>query len=84
MTTERTSQRGRERIESSLGNPELSASQVAEIQSLIEDSGALAECESLIETLLAQSLEALGHPEMNEEVAQSLSEMALAATRRKS
>jgi len=84
MTAERTSQQGRAKIESSLGNSELSASQVAEIQSLIEDSGALTECESLIETLLAQSLEALGHPEMNQEVAQSLSEMALAATRRKS
>jgi geranylgeranyl diphosphate synthase type I len=84
ITAERTSPQGRAKIESSLGNPNLSSSQVAEIQVLIEDSGALSECEGLIETLLSQSLVALEHPELDIEVAKSLREMAMAATKRKS
>ena len=84
MTAERTPPEDRAKIESSLGDPTLSASQVAEIQRLIEDSGALSECEGLIERLLDQSLRSLEHPEMNLEVSKSLREMAVAATRRKS
>jgi geranylgeranyl diphosphate synthase type I len=84
LTAERTSLEGRAKIESSLGNLNLDPSQVAEIQRLIEDSGALSECEELIEVLLGQALSALEHPEMNSEIAKSLREMAIAATRRKS
>ena len=84
MTAERSSPDDRAKIDRSLGDPTLSASQVAEIQRLIEDSGALSECEGLIERLLDQSLKSLEHPEMNVEIAKSLREMAVAATRRKS
>ena len=84
MTCERSSPDSRSKIERSLGDPTLNAIQVAEIQHLIEDSGALSECEELIERLLHQSLSALEHPEMNQEIAKSLQEMAVAATRRKS
>lgn len=84
MTSERTSAEGRAKIESALGDPTLNPSQVAEIQRLIEDSGALSECEVLIERLLDQSLKSLEHPEMNNQIAQSLRDMAIAATKRKS
>ena len=84
MTCERASSDVRTKIERSLGDPTLNPIQVAEIQRLIEDSGALSECEELIERLLDQSLTALEHPEMNLEIAKSLREMAIAATRRKS
>jgi geranylgeranyl diphosphate synthase type I len=84
MTAERSSEASKAKIEAAMGNPELSAIQVAEIQKLIEDSGALSECELLIDQLLNQSLSALEHPELRSEISQSLREMAIAATRRES
>lgn len=84
MTAERSDSNVRERIERSLGDSTLNSIQVAEIQGLIEDSGALAECEELIEQLLNQSLSALEHPEMDINIAKCLEDMALAATKRKS
>lgn len=84
MTAERSDSNVRERIERSLGDSTLNSIQVAEIQGLIEDSGALAECEELIEQLLDQSLSALEHPEIDLEIAKCLEDMALAATKRKS
>jgi geranylgeranyl diphosphate synthase type I len=84
MTAERSDSDVRARIERALGDSTLNAIQVAEIQRLIEDSGALAECEELIERLLNQALSALEHPELDGNVARSLKEMALAATKRKS
>lgn len=71
-------------LDAALGNPTLNASQVAQIQQLVKDSGALAECEELIEKLLKEALDSLEHPALNFEVANQLREMAIAATKRKS
>jgi geranylgeranyl diphosphate synthase type I len=71
-------------LKSALGNPNLDDSQVAQIQELVKDSGALAECEKLIEQLLKESLHALEHPALDTSVAKYLREMAVAATDRKS
>lgn len=84
MTAERSDASVRAKIERALGDSTLNSTQVAEIQRLIEDSGALVECEELIERLLNQALSALEHPELESNAAMSLKEMALAATKRKS
>ena len=84
MTAERSDSLTQAKIERHLGDPNLDRIQVAEIQRLIEDSGALAECEELIGRLLDQALSALKNPELDGEIAERLKEMALAATKRKS
>ena len=84
LTLSKLDAAGRGRLERALGDPTLNQNQVAEIQQLIEDSGALVECERLIEELLAQALNSLAHPSLVGEVAEQLNQMAVAATRRKS
>ena len=71
-------------LETALGNPNLDSVQVAQIQKLVKDSGALDECEKLIQQLLQEALAALEHPALNVDVSNLLRDMAVAATKRKS
>lgn len=84
LATSKMSDTSHSILQSALGNPNLDNSQVAQIQELVKDSGALAECEKLIEQLLQESLRALEHPALDTSVANYLREMAVAATNRKS
>ena len=84
LTAKKMSETDHALLEAALGNPDLDNSQVAQIQELVKDSGALAECEELIERLLQEALNSLKHPALNGDVAKHLSEMAVAATNRKS
>ena len=84
LTAKKMSETDHSFLEAALGNPDLDNSQVAQIQELVKDSGALAECEELIERLLQEALNSLKHPALNGDVAKHLSEMAVAATNRKS
>ncbi len=84
LTSLRLDPAERSKLDSALGSSSLDGAQVAQIQQLVKDSGALAECEELIERLLKEALESLKHPGLNEEVANYLREMAVAATNRKS
>ncbi|MFM9099616.1 MAG: polyprenyl synthetase family protein, partial [Actinomycetota bacterium] len=84
LTASRLSAADHSTLTASLGNPNLDSSQVAQIQQLVKDSGALEECEALIEQLLNEALNSLKHPALDAEVATKLNEMAVAATKRKS
>jgi len=84
LTAKKMSETDHALLEAALGNPDLDNSQVAQIQELVKDSGALAECEELIERLLQEALNSLKHPALNGDVAKHLNEMAVAATNRKS
>ncbi len=84
LTASRLSAADHSTLTAALGNPNLDSSQVAQIQQLVKDSGALDECEALIEQLLNEALNSLKHPALDAEVATKLNEMAIAATKRKS
>ena len=84
LTSSRLSAADHLKLAQALGNSNLDNSQVAQIQQLVKDCGALAECEELIEDLLQQALNSLKHPSLNKDVADHLRGMAIAATNRKS
>jgi geranylgeranyl diphosphate synthase type I len=68
-------------LDAALGRP-LTGSEVAELQRLIERSGAHAEVESRIEKLTAESLSAVDSPAVADEARPALRELAAAATQR--
>lgn len=84
LTLSRLDSVDKRKLETALGDPSLDRSQVAEIQRLIEDSGALQDCENLIAELLRQADQALTYPGLSPEVVKMLRTMALAATKRES
>jgi geranylgeranyl diphosphate synthase type I len=70
-----------QRLELALGQP-LSGRQVADLQRLIERSGAHARVEKLIEELTADATRAIGHAPVTEAARTRLAELARAATQR--
>jgi geranylgeranyl diphosphate synthase type I len=70
------------RIDSALGRP-LSPVEVAEVRGLIDQTGARAEVERLIEKLTAQALDALEASALAEPGRGALRDLAIAATRRR-
>ncbi|MEV0584745.1 polyprenyl synthetase family protein [Nonomuraea sp. NPDC050310] len=66
-----------------LGDPELDAAGVAALRSIIEDTGALQECEDLIGSYLEESLAVLDKAPVTGEAKAALAELAVAATSRK-
>ena len=71
-------------LNGSLGNPNLSAAQIGELQAMITECGARAECESIAEELLAKALAALDESDLQPEIASRLQELAVMAVRRSS
>lgn len=74
----------RDEIESALGNTNLSEVETTRIQVAIEESGARAECERLIDQLLDESLDSLKESYVAAEVKSLLEEIANLATKRSS
>ncbi|HEX4812767.1 MAG TPA: polyprenyl synthetase family protein [Nonomuraea sp.] len=66
-----------------LGDPGLDERGVTTLRSIIEDTGALQECEDLIAGYLAQALSALDEAPVTAEARTALTELAIAATTRK-
>lgn len=79
---ERASSTQAERLRSGLGDPGLGVDGVTELREIIEDTGARAETESAIDTLLTASLDALHHMALPEPTTSVLEGLAFAATRR--
>ncbi|MFM2175529.1 MAG: hypothetical protein RLZZ527_605 [Actinomycetota bacterium] len=71
-------------LESLLGNPALTRSEISRAQHLITASGAASECELLIETRFQDAIAALNHESLPLEVTKSLVAMAQMATKRSS
>jgi geranylgeranyl diphosphate synthase type I len=66
-----------------LGDPALDPAGVAELRSVIVDTGALAACETMIETYAAQAHAALDSPSIMIGARGALTELAVAATARR-
>jgi geranylgeranyl diphosphate synthase type I len=66
-----------------LGDPALDPAGVAQLRSVIVDTGALAACETMIETYAAQAHAALDSPSIMIEARAALTELAVAATTRR-
>ncbi|MGR6921609.1 polyprenyl synthetase family protein [[Actinomadura] parvosata] len=66
-----------------LGDPGLDEDGVATLRRIIEDTGALQECEDLIGDYLSQALSALESSPVTPEARKALTELAIAATSRK-
>ncbi|MEV4798817.1 polyprenyl synthetase family protein [Nonomuraea sp. NPDC049421] len=66
-----------------LGDPGLDEQGVAELRGIIEDTGALQECEDLIAGYLGQALATLDAAPVTPEAREALTELAIAATSRK-
>jgi geranylgeranyl diphosphate synthase type I len=73
---------GRDLLERRLGDPELDAAGVAELQAVIVESGALAAVESMIEDGYARALAVLESAEMDDDGRRGLAALAEAAVRR--
>ncbi len=84
MAMARTTDVGRELISNSLGNPELSETEITRIQELIEGSGAKMASERLIGELFQKALDSLSSPLLNPGISTMLREMAVMATQRSS
>jgi len=69
-------------LRSHLGDPALDADGIATLRSIIEETGALAATEQLIDERLAQALAAIENPLIAPQAAQVLLQLAYAATRR--
>ena len=66
-----------------LGDPALDQTGVARLREIIEDSGALLECEGMIKEYLERALHALDHAPIAEEARTTLGALAVAATTRR-
>jgi geranylgeranyl diphosphate synthase type I len=65
-----------------LGDPGLTADGVAELRSIIIETGALASCEAMIDSFAGQAHRALESAPITAEARTSLAELAIAATAR--
>lgn len=83
MTLERASGDDRANLLAELGNPDLSPPQVEELRTIIRNSGAVEEVESLIESLMTESLNAINNPAISTDAHELLEVMAHAAVTRK-
>ncbi|MGE5291090.1 MAG: polyprenyl synthetase family protein [Micromonosporaceae bacterium] len=66
-----------------LGDPGIDQAGVREAQEIIEGTGAVAECETLIERHLSEALTALAHAPVTAQAREALTELAVAATSRR-
>lgn len=82
LATERADDSQRGQLRALLGDPGLDASGVATLRTIIEDTGALASTETMIEELLQQSLDSLDNEDISQEAREVLTGLAFAATRR--
>ncbi|MFM8349606.1 MAG: hypothetical protein ACKN9D_00900, partial [Actinomycetales bacterium] len=69
-------------LRSHLGDPALDAEGIATLRSIIEETGALAATEALIDERLAEAVAASANPLIAPEAGQVLLGLAYAATRR--
>ncbi|SEF47884.1 geranylgeranyl diphosphate synthase, type I [Thermomonospora echinospora] len=83
FTLERATPAQAELVESRLGDPALDAEGVAQLRTIIEDTGALAACEEMIERYTAQARSALQVAPIAAEARSALAELTVAATARR-
>jgi geranylgeranyl diphosphate synthase type I len=82
LATEAASPAQARTLRAHLGDPSLDPAGVAELRSVIEETGALAQTEEMIDDLLKQALQAIDDPAIDEQAAQVMRDLAIAATRR--
>lgn len=82
LAAERADDSQRGLLRALLGDPGLDVAGVTTLRSIIEDTGALASTETMIEELLKQSLDSLDNEHISEEAREVLTGLAFAATRR--
>jgi geranylgeranyl diphosphate synthase type I len=83
FTLERATAAQAELVESRLGDPELDSAGVAELRAVIEDTGALAACEEMIERYTEQARTAPQAAPIAADARAALAELAVAATARR-
>ena len=82
LARERATPAQRRVLDARLGDPGLDETGVAEVRTVLTGTGALAACELMIESNLAESLRALEHAPLPGQANQALAELAVAATER--
>jgi geranylgeranyl diphosphate synthase, type I len=82
IARERAGAAGRERLDRLLGDRLLGEAGAAQIRSIMVETGALAECELMIDSGVAEGLAALEHAPMTGEAKMALAELAVVATAR--
>ncbi|MGE5133249.1 MAG: polyprenyl synthetase family protein [Gemmatimonadota bacterium] len=82
MTLARADERQAAVISRRLGDPLLDPAGTAEVRTVIAETGALAECEQMIDRNVAQALAALGQAPVTGEARDALAGLAVAATAR--
>ncbi|MGA1147010.1 MAG: polyprenyl synthetase family protein [Candidatus Nanopelagicales bacterium] len=82
LATERASDAQRAQLRALLGDPGLDAGGIHILRGIIEETGALASTESMIEELLERSLDSLAVEHIGDEAREVLTGLAFAATRR--
>jgi geranylgeranyl diphosphate synthase, type I len=82
MARERASQAQRELLDRRLGDRLLDEAGAAEIRALLTTTGAVAECERMIDSCVADALSALTDAPMTGEAKRALADLAVAATAR--
>lgn len=82
MTRARASVAQARVIERHLGDPQLDEAGAAEVRAVVTDTGALAECEAMIDQHVAKAVAALAGAPMTDEARTALAGLAVAATAR--
>ena len=82
LAAERANSSQASTLRTHLGDPALGPDALALLRAVIEDTGALADTEALIDTRLQQALDALDSPSIHSDARQVLRDLAFAATRR--
>lgn len=82
MTMDRVNTEKREKLNQALGNSSISESEISELQSIIEASGAKDEVEKLITELTEKAISALQESQLDPSIATALNQMAIIATQR--
>jgi geranylgeranyl diphosphate synthase, type I len=82
IARERASAVQRDLLDRHLGDRQLDEAGSAEIRALLTETGAVAECERMIGSGVADALAALSHTPMTDEARRALTDLAVAATAR--
>ena len=82
MTHARATKEQGEKLSGLFGKPDLNDDEVSTLREIITETGALGECERLIETLASQASDALKLSQFDSEAKKHLEEMIKLATKR--
>jgi geranylgeranyl diphosphate synthase type I len=82
IAAERADARQAELLDAAIGDPGLTESEADQVKAIITNTGALAECESMIDASVKEALGALDDAPITSQAKSALAELAIAATSR--